>query len=86
MGFTLFFEKNVRQPDGKTPKETLYGVRRAEAPITLNITDAELLAEGVPVKKLADVRRCLEQAVADTPALNVWPTLAEMARALKKQL
>lgn len=50
----------------------------------LRITDAELLTEGVPRHKLAAVRRCLLQAVLDAPELNVWPTLAEMARALRR--
>lgn len=49
----------------------------------LRITDAELLAEGVPHRRLARVRQCLLEAVLDAPELNVWPTLAQMARALR---
>ena len=48
----------------------------------LMITDAELLAEGVPLKKLPGVRRALEQAVAARPELNEWPQLAAMARGM----
>lgn len=50
----------------------------------LRITPAELLTEGVPAKKIGAVQRCLLQAVIDTPELNVWPTLAQMAKGLKK--
>ena len=50
----------------------------------LRITPAELLAEGVPAGKLAAVQRCLLQAVVDTPELNVWPVLAQMAKSLRR--
>lgn len=83
MEWKFFFEKNVKMPDGQTPLEKLYGAKGDLGPEQLRITDAELLAEGIPLKKLEDVRRCLLQAVNDSPELNVWPTLVEMARSLK---
>lgn len=46
----------------------------------LRITPAELLVEGVPGRKISEVQRCLLKAVVDTPALNVYPTLAQLAR------
>lgn len=49
----------------------------------LRITDAELMTEGVPRRRLARVRRCLLEAVLDAPELNVWPVLAQMARSLR---
>ena len=49
----------------------------------LRITPAELLTEGVPAKKIGAVQQCLVQAVVDSPELNVWPTLARMAKSLK---
>ena len=52
----------------------------------LMITDAELLAEGVPLKKLSGVRRALERAVAARPELNEWPQLAAMARGMHRFL
>lgn len=48
----------------------------------LAITPAELLTLGVPPKRIGAVQACLLRAVVDTPALNVWPTLAQMARGL----
>ena len=48
----------------------------------LRITPAELLTEGVPARKISAVQQCLLKAVVDSPALNVWPTLAQMAKAL----
>lgn len=50
----------------------------------LRITAAELLTEGVPARKIGAVQKCLLKAVIDSPELNVWPTLAQMARALAK--
>ena len=52
----------------------------------LRITPAELLVEGVPGRKISKVQACLVKAVVDTPALNVYPTLAHMAKGLKKVL
>lgn len=48
----------------------------------LAITPAELLALGVPGRKIGAVQRCLLKAVIDTPEWNVWPTLAHMAEGL----
>ena len=50
--------------------------------VRLAITDAELLAEGVPMSRVAQVRGLLQQAVNKEPSLNAWPTLAAMARSL----
>lgn len=50
----------------------------------LRITPAELLTEGVPARKIGAVQKCLLKAVVDSPELNVWPTLAQMAKALAK--
>ena len=52
----------------------------------LCITPAELLVEEVPGRKIGKVQACLVKAVVDTPAFNVYPTLAQMARGLKKVL
>jgi len=52
----------------------------------LRITPAELLTEGVPARKIGAVQRCLVKAVVDTPELNVWPTLAQMAKALHRMV
>lgn len=52
----------------------------------LRITPAELLVEGIPGRKIGKVQECLVKAVVDTPALNVYPTLAQMAKGLKKVL
>ena len=49
----------------------------------LCITPAELLTEGVPAKKIGAVQKCLLRAVIDTPSLNVWPVMAQMARSLR---
>ncbi len=49
----------------------------------LRITVPELMAEGVPCRKLERVRGCLLESVLDAPELNVWPTLAQMARSLR---
>lgn len=50
----------------------------------LQITNAELLAQGVPAGKLEAVRAALEKAVAADPSLNNWPTLSAMARGMKR--
>ena len=52
----------------------------------LRITPAELLTEGVPARKISAVQRCLVKAVVDTPELNVWPTLAQMAKSLHRMV
>ncbi len=52
----------------------------------LRITPAELLVEGIPGRKIGKVQECLVKAVVDTPSLNVYPTLAQMAKGLKKVL
>lgn len=52
----------------------------------LCITPAELLVEEIPGRKISKVQACLVKAVVDTPAFNVYPTLAQMARGLKNVL
>ncbi len=52
----------------------------------LRITPAELLVEGVPGRKISQVQKCLVKAVVDTPELNVYPTLAQMAKGLRNVL
>ncbi len=49
----------------------------------LAVTPAELLVEGIPGRKIGAVQQCLLKAVVDTPALNVYPTLAQMAKQLR---
>ena len=46
----------------------------------LRITPAELLVEGIPGRKISKVQNCLLKAVIDTPAYNVYPVLAQMAK------
>jgi hypothetical protein len=46
----------------------------------VRISDAELMLEGVPRHKLKAVRQALLEAVLHAPELNVWPTLAALAR------
>lgn len=50
----------------------------------LRITPAELLTEGVPARRIGAVQQCLLKTVVDTPELNVWPTLAQLARSLAR--
>lgn len=50
----------------------------------LRITPAEMLVLGVPNRKIGNIQKALLKAVIDTPALNVYPTLAQMAKGLKK--
>lgn len=49
----------------------------------LAITAPELLVEGIPNRRIGAVQECLLKAVIDTPALNVYPTLAQMAKSLR---
>jgi hypothetical protein len=46
----------------------------------VRISDAELMLEGVPCHKLNAVRQALLEAVLHAPELNVWPSLAALAR------
>lgn len=48
----------------------------------LAVTSAQLMAEGVPPRKLGAVQAMLLKAVVEQPALNEWPTLVQMARSL----
>lgn len=50
----------------------------------LMITDAELIAAGVPAGRIASVRAALEKAVAAQPQLNDCITLAALARKMKR--
>lgn len=52
----------------------------------LHITPAELLVEGVPNRKISKVQAALVKAVVDTPALNSYPTLTQMAKSLARVL
>jgi tRNA nucleotidyltransferase (CCA-adding enzyme) len=49
----------------------------------LAITAPELMVEGVPGRRIGRVQQCLLKAVIDTPEMNVYPMLAQMARSLK---
>ncbi|MCI2046370.1 MAG: CCA tRNA nucleotidyltransferase [Faecalibacterium sp.] len=49
----------------------------------LAITAPELMVEGVPGRCIGRVQQCLLKAVIDTPEMNNYPTLAQMARSLK---
>jgi hypothetical protein len=53
-------------------------------PQDVRISDAELMLEGVPRHKLNAVRQALLEAVLHAPELNVWPTLAALARETKR--
>jgi hypothetical protein len=53
-------------------------------PQDVRISDAELMLEGVPRHKLNAVRQALLEAVLHAPELNVWPTLAALARKTKR--
>jgi hypothetical protein len=53
-------------------------------PQNVRISDAELMLEGVPRHKLNAVRQALLEAVLHAPELNVWPTLAALAREIKR--
>lgn len=48
----------------------------------LAITPPELLVEGIPGRKIGAVQKCLLKAVIGTPELNVYPTLAQLAKSL----
>jgi hypothetical protein len=50
----------------------------------VRISDVELMLEGVPRRKLEAVRKALLEAVLHAPQWNVWPSLAELARATCK--
>ena len=52
----------------------------------LAVTPAELLVEGIPNRQIGAVQQCLLKAVIDTPALNVYPTLAQLAKSLRPML
>jgi hypothetical protein len=52
-------------------------------PQDVRISDAELMLEGVPRHKLNAVRQALLEAVLHAPELNVWPSLAALAREMK---
>ena len=49
----------------------------------LAITAPELMVEGVPGRCIGRVQQCLLKAVIDTPEMNEYPTLAQMAHSLK---
>jgi hypothetical protein len=53
-------------------------------PQDVRISDAELMLEGVPRRKLEAVRQALLEAVLHAPEMNVWPTLAALARAARR--
>jgi hypothetical protein len=52
-------------------------------PQDVHISDVELMLESVPRHKLDAVRQALLEAVLHAPEMNVWPTLAALARKTK---